>query len=302
MQKQSKITAMVGCPGSGKSTLVSEMLKEDKNLIRISRDSIRTCLRGDRGIEHEKLVTKVHDEALKLAVSEGYDIVLDSTNVNYKALMERLPVWASLGQIELIYMPNLTLKELRERNENRPADEKLPSMVISKMRSNYQQLLEKTDEIQKFLDNYTEPVVTPYVQDESKPKAIVIDLDDTICRKSGRHHFDWKRVGEDAPIKDMIEFINALDPEINRIFLTGRSEDCWIESWNWLNNNFSNIDPDNHFLYMRGRSDFRRATETKKELFENCVLPHFHVIAWFDDDQRIIEQFRELGINTLQCK
>jgi predicted kinase len=300
MQKRSKITIMSGPPRSGKSTLVTEMLKEDKTLVRISRDSIRTCIRGDRGIEHEKLVTKIHDEALKLAVADGYNVVLDSTNVNYKALMERLPVWASLGDIEIVYMPNLTLKELKERNENGPADEKLPSMVLSKMRSNYQVLLEKTDEIQKFLDNYSELVVTPYIQDESKPKAIIIDIDDTVARKGHRHHFDWKKVGEDAPIKDMLTLIDSLDKNIIRIYTTGRSEVCRADTIAWLTKH-SNIDWNEDLLFMRAKSDFRKATETKKELFEK-INKHYHVIAWFDDDQRIIEQFRELGINTLQCK
>lgn len=301
---------MSGPPRSGKSTLVTEMLKEDKKLIRISRDSIRTCIRGDRGIEHEKLVTKVHDEALKLAIEEGYNVVLDSTNVNYKALMERLPIWCALGDVEIIYMPNLTLKELKERNENGPADEKLPSMVLSRMRSNYQELLKRTDDIQRFLDNFSIPVVTPYVQNESKRKAIIIDIDDTVARKGNRHHFDWKKVGKDTPIKDMAELINKIHPSVRRIFITGRSSVCRQETLVWLikhfpmNDNYGYCDDDSDpgfSLYMREERDFRKATETKKDLFE-AIKDDYHVIAWFDDDERIVKQFRELGINTLECK
>ena len=81
---------MIGCPGSGKSTLTS---KKYPDLPQVSRDIIRAELGfikpGVKAVctpAQEQAVTKAQEEKIKGYISAGQDFVLDDTNVNQKYL------------------------------------------------------------------------------------------------------------------------------------------------------------------------------------------------------------------------
>ena len=76
---------MVGVPGSGKSTVAKE-LSEQNGAIILSSDSIRKELYGDENIQGDgRFVFKTLFERANNAISNGFDIIIDATNVDRKA-------------------------------------------------------------------------------------------------------------------------------------------------------------------------------------------------------------------------
>jgi hypothetical protein len=58
-------------------------------------------------------------------------------------------------------------------------------------------------------------------------KVILIDLDDTVAKKTTRHQYDWTRLHEDAPILSTLKILDAYQgafPMVKRIILTARNE------------------------------------------------------------------------------
>lgn len=82
----SKLIICRGIPASGKSTFAKQWVNEDpKNRVRINMDDIRNMLGKYWVPEREPLVAKILANSFLDAISLGYDIVLDNTNLNYKA-------------------------------------------------------------------------------------------------------------------------------------------------------------------------------------------------------------------------
>ena len=76
---------MVGVPGSGKSTVAKE-LSEQNGAIILSSDSIRKELYGDENIQGDgRCVFKTLFERANNAISNGFDIIIDATNVDRKS-------------------------------------------------------------------------------------------------------------------------------------------------------------------------------------------------------------------------
>lgn len=88
---QPEIIVMCGLPGSGKSTWVKKFTEyqkisePSKNIVVLSRDSIREELFGSRDdIEHEKEVSELFEKRLKDALLERASIIIDNTNIKFK--------------------------------------------------------------------------------------------------------------------------------------------------------------------------------------------------------------------------
>src|SRR5277367_2585988 len=76
-----KIIMFVGLPASGKSTEAKFRL-HDGNVMRVNRDDIRSMLFARWKGRKEQVVTSIETAAIKSAVLEGYDIIIDDTNLN----------------------------------------------------------------------------------------------------------------------------------------------------------------------------------------------------------------------------
>ena len=83
------ITILKGCPGSGKSTWASKVVKYDASTVIVSRDSIRASLGKYWVPSRENLVTDIEYSMIEKALLRRYNVIIDATNLN-KTFLQRL--------------------------------------------------------------------------------------------------------------------------------------------------------------------------------------------------------------------
>lgn len=87
---------MVGAPGSGKSTFVSDIVKDDPEAVVISGDDIRAELYGNADIQGN--YTEIHDRMLEiLEENVGRTVILDGTHYRAAYRKEAIAMLNSYG-------------------------------------------------------------------------------------------------------------------------------------------------------------------------------------------------------------
>ena len=128
-------------------------------------------------------------------------------------------------------------------------------------------------------------------------EVVLVDIDGTVANRCGRGPYEYDKVGEDTPNRNVIEVVDALWKASNTIiFISGREDSCYEDTYNWLVNNC----PPFSKLYMRKSGDYRKDTEVKKEIYENHIRDVFNVLCVLDDRQSVVDMWRELGLTCLQ--
>lgn len=99
------IIVMVGPPASGKSFWAKNFVKGKSTWIRVNRDDLRLMC-GDYWIpSREKLINILEESTITSALKQGYNVVIDSTNLNPKTK-------AKWKEIALNFDANIEYKEI----------------------------------------------------------------------------------------------------------------------------------------------------------------------------------------------
>jgi predicted kinase len=280
-----KMIITVGVSGSGKSTFAKELVKQGWK--EINRDWWRFTLFTNGVYDwslykftkaREKEVTKECLTDFDWARTFGLNVVISNTNLTPKTLQSWIDKGNAAGyEVEVKYFP-ITFEEMLKRNEKRGA------LAVGR-----EVLIQQWD---KWLDitNYKR-----YVPDESKPKAIWLDIDGTVARNTSRGHHDYDKVATDSPRLDIISMVSAWAEKDNLqiIFMSGRPDSCRLDTWNWLSTYF----PDHlDYLYMRTTGDMRSDRIVKEELFWEYLAPNWNIVASIDDRPRVVRLQHDLRI------
>lgn len=132
----------------------------------------------------------------------------------------------------------------------------------------------------------------------------IFDLDGTLALMNGRDPFDWDRVGEDLPnipvVKIARMLIRARQPlQAEPLgFLSGRPEQCRRQTELWLLHHL--VIPEVKHLWMRPDGDFRPDEIVKREIYERDIAPHHVIEGVFDDRNKVVKMWRELGLTCFQ--
>lgn len=139
MQKRmSKLIICRGLPASGKSTWAKQWVLEDpEHRIRVNQDDIRLMLGKYWVPSREKLVQEIQFDAILEALSRGFDVVIDNTNLNKKVLdgFDRLIKTFKDYEIEYKDFFDTPLSVCIERDKNR--DLQVTEKVIRGFYNNY---------------------------------------------------------------------------------------------------------------------------------------------------------------------
>ena len=143
-----------------------------------------------------------------------------------------------------------------------------------------------------------------------KRRAIIVDLDGTLCNNTHRQHLydkehkDWKLINEESKY-DLVnnwclEIVNLFSLNGYKIiFLTGRSAHAWDVTEDWLNRNVGpGVD---WMLLMREKKDKRPDTDSKTEIFVNEIAPFYDVLFAIDDRKPVVDMWRNMNIPCLDC-
>lgn len=118
----SKLIICRGLPASGKSTWAKQWVLEDpEHRIRVNQDDIRLMLGKYWVPSREKLVQEIQFDAILEALSRGFDVVIDNTNLNKKVLdgFDRLIKTFKDYEIEYKDFFDTPLSVCIERDKNR---------------------------------------------------------------------------------------------------------------------------------------------------------------------------------------
>ena len=277
----SKMIIMRGLPASGKSTKAKELV-EQGNTVRINKDLLRTMLHFDKFTGINEGHTK--DCSRKIAdwfLSNGINVVIDDTNLNPSVVQS----WKDLARVhdaKIEYQDMDTpIEECIVRDETR--EKKVGRDVIIKMALQYKDSLKGG-------------------------KAVICDLDGTLCDTSKRLHYvngetkDWKsffdELSNDEIRNDVLDELLKYEEQGCKIFfVSGRPEQYREKTEIWLEEKLKGYKL-HTALIMRETRDKRPDTETKAEIFDKYIK-NLNIIKVFDDRPSVIRMWREKGIDVV---
>lgn len=292
-----------GPPACGKSTRALELLVDygsDKAVI-VCRDSIREAC-GEYWVpSRENYISDIEKGAVIAALEHDMIPIIDATNLNPKTIEKWKKIAeeykAEIEWIEVVESYQEALKRDSNPNRKRPVGKKVLRNFYMKY---YPNLIAPMSDDRKMIEFNTD-----------KKKAIIVDIDGTIALRQNRNPFDYEKVYEDRVDHRMAHLLKNLinETEYKVFFVTGRENigNCYELTKKWLNDNIYPLQGhdgffpvDNWRLLMRGEGDHRSDEITKKEIYENHIAPWYDVVCVFDDRNRVVKMWRDLGLLVAQ--
>lgn len=136
-----KLIICRGIPASGKTFWAKKWVLEDpEHRVRINQDDIRLMLGKYWVPSREKLVQEIQFDAIVEALSRGFNVVIDNTNLNKKVLdqFDRLIKTYEDYEIEYKDFFDTPLSVCIERDKNR--DLQVTEKVIKSFYNNYKDI------------------------------------------------------------------------------------------------------------------------------------------------------------------
>lgn len=284
-----KVIILRGLPASGKSTYARKLLDENPGAYkRLNKDEFRVMLDNNHYTNHnEKFIEKVRDLMLVEALLDGKHVIVDDTNLSERPVERIKNLVRKFNtdhnqqvQVEIKEM-SVSLEECLERDKSR--DKKVGDDVILEMHRKH---VLKDNSVNT---KHDKKHPTYRTQDTSQPKAIICDLDGTLCLMNGRSPFDASRCDEDLPnipVVNMVKNYHQLGYKI--ILASGREDTFKPQTMTWLERFGIAYDK----LIMRAAGDFRKDAIIKKEIFANHIEGKYFVELVLDDRNQVVDLWR----------
>ena len=299
-----EVIITVGVSASGKSSWAKSHIREMESQrksgkswvrkwVQVERDAIRAEILNEKTdgqtnglmiwdkwkFRWEDEVTKRQKLLFKEHVSKGNSVVVSDTNLNRGTRESISKFFRDNGyQVTYRYFP-ISYETAVKRDSVRANG--VSSFVIAKQFVSWDEQFEKK-----------------YKPDPELPKSVIVDLDGTLAKMSGRSPFDWNRVKEDAVhehVRDVVCGLKAMNYRI--IIVSGRDGSCEQLSKEWLEENQIPYDA----FFMREQGDMRKDTIVKEEILFNQIESRYNVTMAIDDRPSVCRTWEKLGIPVLKC-
>lgn len=295
----SKIIVTRGLPASGKSTWAKAWVAADPaNRVRVNRDAIRWTQGIRTGVgthEQEQLVTLIEEGIVKAAVAKKKDVVVDATHLRASFAAR----WYKFGA-EVEFMDfNVRVDECQRRDIARAVagERSVGTAVIEQMA---QRFGIKADGTLPAWPRNTGALVGLNPAPEwshQKTDAIIVDIDGTLANhEPHRGPYDTSLYHLDTVHSNVAEIVFVLSETYPVIITSGRSDEFRDVTAKWLTDNSIPFDR----LIMRKAGDLRNDALVKHDLFHEFIAPDFNVVMVFDDRNRVVEAWREMGLTVAQ--
>ena len=274
-----------GLPASGKSTWANEKIASGNGeWVRVCRDDLRWMLHQYKfSNTREKLVMKIRNSIISEIINSDKNLIVDETFLNPKTLLAakqfilaRAKDYGKKMEIEVKeFDVSLQTCIVRDRARANSVGEG----VIRRMHSQF--VADKRKGIE---------------MDETKPWAVLCDLDGTIADISHRDPYDGGKCLDDKPRHEVVRLVDAYAEDgDNIIFLSARDDAHYEKTLTWLQWHVGQwVKPEN--LLMRVTGDKRDDAVVKEEILREKILPEYQVKAVIDDRPKVIRMWRDLGL------
>lgn len=297
-----KLIICQGLPASGKSTYAKELVSKER-FKRINRDELRVML--DCSVwskANEKIVSDARDQMMKNSLQNGFNVVIDDTNLVESTVKHLVEIAREVGDVEVTIEPfNVSTEECLERNSKREGIARVPDSVILGMSK-----LIKGKLSRKIIELPARLKMFDLKQNESLPKAIICDLDGTLALIGDRSPYDASQCDtKDKPNTPVIECVKAMFlAGYKIIYMSGRDEKYREQSKRFIEKHlqyfFDTQKCIPYELFMRPLNDKRKDSIVKRELFETHVAGKYNVQFVLDDRNQVVEVWRQIGLACFQ--
>ncbi|WP_424215154.1 AAA family ATPase [Streptomyces sp. BI20] len=300
------VHVMTGLPASGKTTAARALQAEGGGRVRrVNLDDLRAMLdprpgepgaAEERSHAHEQTVLAVQDAAVRAAVEDGFDVVVDNTHLT-RYIPGRLKA-AVVGLDVTFVVHDFTDVPVEECVRRDAAREAPVGEAIIRI------LADKHAKARKGGWRLTadwlgdRPAGGAYTPGPGLPSAVLCDIDGTLALNVDRNPYDFSRCDGDAlntPVREALDaFRQAHGDKV--VLLSGRSEDHREITEAWLERHGVAHDE----LWMRASGDGRSDDIVKAELFDRHIRERFAVRVSLDDRDRVVALWRRMGLPTWQ--
>lgn len=295
------VHVMTGLPASGKTTAARALQTEAAGRMRrVNLDDLRAMLdlpdpERRRSYRHEQTVLAVQDAAVRAAVDDGFDVVVDNTHLTSR-IPKRLKAAVAGRAVFVVHdFTDVPLEECLRRDaaRERPVGEEVIRILNDKRMSAKKGGWRLTAE---WLND--QPAVERYVPDPALPPAVMCDIDGTLALTGDRSPYDFSRCEIDVlnePVRYALDAFRRADGD-TIVLLSGRGEEHRPQTEAWLRRHEVPYDE----LWMRPLGDTRRDDVVKAELFDAHVRHRYAVRVSLDDRDRVVAVWRRMGLPTWQ--
>lgn len=309
-----KLILCRGIQGSGKSFWAKKWAEEDpEHRIRFNNDDIRNMMGKYWVPSRENIIKDLKIEFAKSCMKNGWDIVVDNMNLNPK----EVKFWEDLvednnsyatgasGESPTFHYKANYLYEIEFKDFWTPVDE---CIRRDKMRPNPigEEVIKQTwKRYRSFIlqEQIKQLKERRLKQSGLKPKAIVLDMDATLCLNTTGRPFYGKGAAEgmlnDEPISEICELVWNLQRvgDCAIIIVSGREDTPEIReaTETWLHN--QDIWPTE--VLLRSIGDYSKGEVVKRNLID-YVLSRYNVQFIIDDNNRCVKMYRDMGLTVLQ--
>lgn len=292
------LVAVRGLPGSGKTTVAKDVRAKYPNVVLVSRDDIRDMLFNKRvGLEpaDETLVTTQQDMLIRNALRSGHSVIVHDLNLRPQYLTRfREIAKEEAADFYTAEMP-LDVEEAvaRDRTREAPVGEEVIRNIAKKfLFKGYLPMSAVKSQGSQW---------EPYAPDANLPKAVIFDLDGTLCGNTGRGWYDHDRYHTDSLNTHIAGLADLLHEDGYIIlFVSGRKRIGYESTAMMLSKALPTIwaDPETE-IFMRATDDDRDDTQVKYELFDAGIRRYYNVEYVFDDRVKVVKMWRKLGLTVL---
>lgn len=282
----SKLTMMIGLPGSGKSDLAIKIVGSGNGCVRVNRDDLRAMMYGPHGSwsgKKEDLVIKQEKVLALTALGQNKDVIIDDTNLSDR----NRNMWSEFARqngasFDMIDLRSVEVDECINRDFER--EKRVGRAVIERMALWYKLL----------------PVFG------MRKQIAIFDIDGTLADGEERRHFikngnkDWASYRQlaysDKPIQPIIDWLKETQRDHMIFIVSGRGTDEGLVTEKWLYKN--HIHPDR--LFMRQGGDYREDSIIKQEILDKIVGIYGKDPIKFvvDDRPRVVRMWRANGLKV----
>lgn len=292
-----EIIVLRGLPGSGKSSWATGIARLfPATFARVSRDDIRIMLGIEGGLgapDQEAIVTAIEKAQAQAIIDQDKTAIIDATNLSDRFVKE----WFKMGNV-LFRDFEAPIQACIERDATRTAGH-VGEAVIRKMAKRYGI---KDDGSLKDPPAQPEPLVFKKVPAWSgeKTDAIILDIDGTVADHSAvRGPYDTSKYHLDGAHEDVLEIAQGLSASGYAVLVTtGRSDEFREVTQAWITEKGVPCDR----LIMRKQGDKRNDSIVKHDLFWEFIEPEFNVTICFDDRDRVVKAWRDMGLTCAQVR